>query len=78
MTLDAEENFDLEKRLSQIRTPTLIAAGAKDRFYSAELFESAARLMPRVTLTIYPRLGHLGLQSNSPLAADILRFLAPG
>ena len=78
VTLDAEENFDLEKRLSQIRALTLIAAGAKDRFYSAELFESAARMMPRATLTIYPRLGHLGLQSNVPLAADILRFLAPG
>jgi pimeloyl-ACP methyl ester carboxylesterase len=75
VTLDAEDDFDLEERLGAIEAPTLIAGGERDSFYSCELFENTSRRMPNARLSLYPGAGHLGTQGNPRLAREILTFL---
>jgi pimeloyl-ACP methyl ester carboxylesterase len=74
-TLDAEDSFDLEARVSEIAARTLVAGGGNDRFYTAELFAQTAARIPNAKLTVYPGAGHVGTQGNRRLVRDILAFL---
>ncbi|TCC20575.1 alpha/beta fold hydrolase [Kribbella sindirgiensis] len=73
-TLEAEDAFDLRDRLTEITAPTLVVGGARDACYGRELLEHTAELIPRGTTLIYPRKGHLGVQSRR-IAHDIRTFL---
>lgn len=75
VTLDAEDDFDLDHRLETIETRTLIAGGERDRFYSSALFTHASERMPNAQLSVHAGAGHLGTQRNPGLAREILTFL---
>jgi pimeloyl-ACP methyl ester carboxylesterase len=60
-TIDAEDRFDLAGCSSAIGAPTLLVAGGRDRFYSAELFRQTVALIPGARLALYPRRGHLSV-----------------
>lgn len=75
VTLDAEDNLDLDDRLPTIHVRTLIAGGQYDGFYSSALFEHASKKMPNATVSVYANAGHLGTQGNPRLAREILGFL---
>lgn len=75
VTIEAEDAFDLAACRSPIRAPTLILAGADDRFYSAELFEETARLIPASRLRRFEGRGHVTVARHPDFEREILRFL---
>ncbi len=74
--LESEDGFDLEARMASIHVPTLIAGGARDRFYTTELFEATHARMPNASVKIYPRAGHISIFGNRRLSREILGFLS--
>ena len=75
-TIEAEDAFDLAACASPIRAPTLILVGSDDRFYSRELFEETARLIPGSRLRVFEGRGHLTVARDPEWAREIDRFLA--
>ena len=74
-TINAEDTFDASSDLHRITAPTLLVAGARDRYYSPELFWETAARIPNARLRLNARMGHAGVVS-SPLAhCEIVRFL---
>ena len=71
----AEDGFDVYDRLGSIATETLVICGARDYFYTPELFTDTAELMPRARLVMYPRAGH-SIVTKKQFFADVLNFLA--
>jgi pimeloyl-ACP methyl ester carboxylesterase len=59
ITIDAEDAFDVTDRLSEIRVPVLVVGGARDPFYSPELFEATANGIPGGRLHLEPGGGHV-------------------
>ena len=53
-TIDAECGYDVTARLGQIRAPTLVIAGEKDRAFTPELFAATAAGIADVRLVLYP------------------------
>ena len=58
-TIEAEDQFDLAQCACPVAAQTLIVAGAKDRFYSSELFAETQRLILHARLMLLPRRGHV-------------------
>jgi pimeloyl-ACP methyl ester carboxylesterase len=77
-TIEAEDAFDLAACASPIRAPTLILAGAEDRFYSPELFAETARLIPGSRLRVFDGRGHLTAARHPEWSREIDLFLADG
>ena len=75
VTIEAEDGFDLANCERAIGVPTLIVAGARDRFYPRELLEETQRLIPGSVLVRIPRRGHLTVMSSPRLAALLRGFL---
>jgi pimeloyl-ACP methyl ester carboxylesterase len=75
-TIEAEDGFDLARCDGTIEAPTLIVAGARDRFYPRQLLEETQQLIPRSVLIRIPRRGHLTVLSSPRLAAAVRGFLA--
>ncbi|MCK6211888.1 alpha/beta hydrolase [Georgenia sp. EYE_87] len=75
-TIEAEDAFDVCDRLGAVQAPTLVVAGARDGYYSPELFRRTAAGVPGGRLRLYPRMGHVGPFMSRRVRADILRFLA--
>jgi pimeloyl-ACP methyl ester carboxylesterase len=75
-TIEAEDGFDLARCATPIAAPTLIGAGAKDRFYGRELFEETARLIPRSQLVLIPGRGHITALGTARLTHSVAGFLA--
>ncbi|WP_069160522.1 alpha/beta fold hydrolase [Nocardia altamirensis] len=71
----AEDAFDLDARLHEITTPTLILGGERDAAYSAENFRHTADGIPDSRLTIYPRTTHTGVAKHPDFARDVATFL---
>lgn len=74
-TLEAEDVFDLARCANPIRARALIVAGGRDRFYTRELFEQTAALIPNSTLALFPRRGHVTVVSDRRARAMIAGFL---
>ena len=70
----AEDGFDLTEDLATVQTPTLMIAGAHDRFYSRELYEECARALPDASLRL-AACGHLSMHANRRLAREVLAFV---
>ena len=51
--LRAEDQFDVYDRLPGIRTETLVIGGARDYFYSPEMFAETAHRMPHGKVIVY-------------------------
>ncbi|MBN1322295.1 MAG: alpha/beta fold hydrolase [Thermoleophilia bacterium] len=75
VTIDAEDAFDLHDRLAEIAAPTLVIAGARDPFYTEELFRETAQGIPGARLVIYPDMGHPA--GGAQFARELRSFL-PG
>ena len=58
------------------RCQTLIVAGAKDRFYSSELFAETERLILHARLMLLPRRGHVTALADPRFARAALAFLS--
>jgi pimeloyl-ACP methyl ester carboxylesterase len=74
-TIEAEDDFDLA-RLPAIRAPTLVLAGADDRFYAPELFAETARLIPGSTLRLLDGRGHVTVMRDRRFREALTAFLA--
>jgi pimeloyl-ACP methyl ester carboxylesterase len=75
ITIAAEDIFDTTASLYRITAPTLVIGGARDRFYSADLFRHTARAIPGARLILYPGKGHLGTVTHRAAIEEISRFL---
>ena len=72
--LRAEDEFDVYDRLPRIPTATLVIGGARDYFYSPEMFAETARLMPHGNTIVYPKRGH-NVVTSKQFVADVISFL---
>jgi pimeloyl-ACP methyl ester carboxylesterase len=75
VTVAAEDSFDASWQLHRITAPTLLVAGARDRFYSPELFQETAERIPGARLRLYPGKGHAGVMTHGPAIREIVAFL---
>lgn len=74
-TLEAEDGFDLARCQQPITAKTLIIGGGRDRFYPPDLFTETAELIPDSHLRLFPRRGHITVQSDRKAQATIAGFL---
>jgi pimeloyl-ACP methyl ester carboxylesterase len=72
--LRAEDDFDVYDRLPEILTQTLVICGARDYFWTREMFEETARRLPRGELIMYPKRGH-NIVTSKQFVADVVSFL---
>ncbi|MFI6999404.1 alpha/beta fold hydrolase [Nocardia sp. NPDC050175] len=72
--LRAEDQFDVYDRLGAIETQTLVICGARDYFWTPEMFAETARLMPHGRLVMYPDAGH-AIVAREDFVADVTAFL---
>ena len=75
VTIEAEDAFDLARCERAIAAPTLIVAGARDRFYPRGLLEETQQLIPGSVLVRIPRRGHLTVMSSRRLPPLLRGFL---
>ncbi len=75
VTLEAEDGFDLAECEQRVEAKTLIVAGGRDRYYSPELFEHTAGLIPDSDLRVYEKRGHLGVLREQRAMSAIAAFL---
>ena len=76
-TLRAEDGFDIRDRLTSVPTETLVICGARDHFWTLDMFAETAYRMPRGRLVMYPDQGH-GLVTSKQFFVDVLSFLRDG
>jgi len=74
-TIEAEDRFDLARADGAVRAPTLIVAGARDRFYPRPLLEETRRLIPGSELRVIPRRGHVTVTGDGRVNAMVHAFL---
>ena len=74
-TIEAEDGFDLAACDTPILARTLILAGRADRFYSGELFQETARLIPDSELRVFEGRGHITVMSEGGLRSSLAAFL---
>jgi pimeloyl-ACP methyl ester carboxylesterase len=70
------QDDDLWKRLGEVRAPTLILWGAKDRWILVKYGQRFDGDIPDSRLIVYPDLGHVPMEEDpARTAADVRRFL---
>jgi pimeloyl-ACP methyl ester carboxylesterase len=72
--LRAEDGFNVRDRLGDIQTETLVICGARDYFWTLEMFAETACQLPRGKLIMYPNRGH-GLITAPEFTRDVTAFL---
>jgi pimeloyl-ACP methyl ester carboxylesterase len=70
----AEDAFDLADRLGEITAPTLVIGGARDFYYTPELFRRTAEAIPNGQLVLYPKADHKRTFSNGRFFRDVIGF----
>ena len=78
--LRAEDGFNVRDRLEQIPIETLLICGARDGFWTLDMFAETSYQMPRGRMIMYPNRGH-ALVAAPEFARDVASFLhtpAPG
>jgi pimeloyl-ACP methyl ester carboxylesterase len=70
---EAEDKHNFKERLAQIKTTTLVIAGADDPFYSETLFRETAEGIPNARLILYKGMGHPA--HGEQFGQDVLMFL---
>jgi hypothetical protein len=68
------QNRMVQRLLSIPMRLTLVIGGARDYFYSPEMFAETVRLMPRGKAIVYPKRGH-NIVTSTQFAADATSFL---
>lgn len=72
--LRAEDAFDVRDRLGSISTETLVVCGARDYYWTPEMFAETAYRMPHGRLIMYPDRGH-ALILAPEFFRDVVAFL---
>jgi pimeloyl-ACP methyl ester carboxylesterase len=72
--LGAEDAFDVRDRLEDIPTETLVICGAKDPFWTLEMFAETACRLPHGKLIMYRNRGH-ALITAAEFFRDVTAFL---
>jgi pimeloyl-ACP methyl ester carboxylesterase len=72
--LRAEDKFDVYDRLPDIPTETLVICGARDYFWTPEMFAETAHRIPHGELIMYPKRGH-NIVTSKQFVADVVAFL---
>jgi pimeloyl-ACP methyl ester carboxylesterase len=75
-TIEAEDGFDLATCRASIRAPTLLVAGTADRFYTPELFDETAALIPGCQTHYLPGRGHVAAPADPSVASIVLSLLS--
>jgi pimeloyl-ACP methyl ester carboxylesterase len=75
-TIEAEDTFDLAGCERPIVAPTLIMAGADDRFYARALLDETVELIPGAELRVLEGRGHITALSDRRFGAALTTFLA--
>lgn len=71
--IEAEDAFDLEPRLGEIRAPTLVVAGTRDYYYPVDLVRRTAAGIGGARLVLYDGQGH---PAHGPrFESDVRAFL---
>ncbi len=73
--LRAEDGFDIRDRLATIQTPTLVICGARDHFWTPEMFRETASRLPHGKFVMYENAGH-AIVTQKRFFSDVLTFLA--
>jgi pimeloyl-ACP methyl ester carboxylesterase len=74
---EAEAAFDARGILPQIKAPVLLVCGDQDEFFSREIVEETAQLIPDSTVVWYEGMGHLRSAMNSRTAIEVLQWAGP-
>lgn len=77
-TIEAEDSFDLASCDGTIQAPTLILAGARDRFYPQPLLRETQRLIPGSVMHVIPRRGHMTVMTGSRWSSIVRAHLQQG
>jgi len=72
---EAELACDAREILSDIPVPVLLVCGDQDPYFSKEVYEETARLIPDCTLRMYEGAGHEGMISGKRFLQDVLDFV---
>lgn len=72
--LRAEDGFDVYDRLPSIQTETLVICGARDYFWTPQMFAETAERLPHGQLVMYPKAGH-AIVTMKQFFADVMAFL---
>jgi pimeloyl-ACP methyl ester carboxylesterase len=72
---EAELACDAREVLPDIPVPVLLVCGDQDLYYSKEVYEETARLIPDCTLRMYEGVGHMGVVSDKRFPQDVLDFV---
>ena len=72
---EAEVAFDAREILPRIEVPVLLLCGEQDRFFTPDIVEETARLIPDCTVVRYPGKGHLRAGTSGRLPDDVLAFV---
>jgi pimeloyl-ACP methyl ester carboxylesterase len=78
ITLEAEDAFDVEPELHRVTAPTLVVGGAKDAFYSEEMFRRTAAGVPDGRTHVFPTWGHVRTSGSAATAHLTLGFMLAG
>jgi len=73
ITIEAEDQHAFKDRLSEIKAPTLVIAGADDPFYTPTLFRETAAGIPQARLALYENMRHPAMGKQFERA--VLAFL---
>lgn len=71
--LRAEDAFDVRDRLANLDTETLVICGARDYFWTPEMFAETAFRLPHGKLIMYPNRGH-ALVTTPEFCRDVTAF----
>jgi len=72
---EAEVACDAREVLPDISVPVLLVCGDEDPYFSKEVYEETARLIPDCTLRMYEGIGHVGAVTDKRLPQDVLDFV---
>ena len=72
---EAVNAFDGREILPEISVPVLLACGDRDQWFTKEIYEETARLIPGCTFKLYPGKDHMGAMFSRRFPQDVLDFV---
>lgn len=71
----AEAAFDGRGVLTRIQSPVLILCGDEDQFFSRDIVEETASLIPDCTVVWYEGMGHMRAATSGRIPTDVLTWV---
>lgn len=73
--IDAEDGFDVRADLARISAPTLLIGGERDGYYSPDILDETAAILPNAVHLQLPRKGHLSVARDRTVRHAIHHYL---